>query len=166
MEREPAAQQIMTEPCIVCRDDASLDEVVMILADREISGLPVIDWRGIIVGVISERDLSRLVGMPLVQLAARGFRATGPWLRHVESTRTVHARDIMSTPPMMVRPETPLHALAEMMVKRGVNRLPVAIHGRVMGMVTRGDILRAIAGLSSKVVAPAPAASSTVADQC
>ena len=56
----------------------------------------------------------------------------------------------MSIPPVVVEPDTPLHALAEIMVKDQINRIPVVRNHLLLGVVTRGDVLSAIAGLRER----------------
>ncbi|HET7482741.1 MAG TPA: CBS domain-containing protein [Actinomycetota bacterium] len=138
------AADVMTCPGVVCDQEAFIEEIAEILSDREISGMPVVDGSQTLVGVISERDVAHALGGSLVRLAIR--RGSGPFLR-----RTAHvpgatkARDIMTTPPLTATPETSLADLAEAMVLNGINRIPIVHGDRLVGIVTRGDILRAIA---------------------
>jgi CBS domain-containing protein len=52
----------------------------------------------------------------------------------------------MTAPPVVGFPDTPLSTLADTMISRGINRVPITEHGRLVGIVTRGDVLRAIMG--------------------
>ena len=148
------ARDVMSSPAIACREDAWFDEVAELLADREISGVPVVDDDGVVTGVISERDLAHALGGPLIRLAIRRPVHTGPFLRlpRATSPRARRARDIMTSPAITVRPDTPLHTLAEIMVKEHVNRIPVARSGHLIGVVTRIDVLGALAGLDHRQV--------------
>jgi CBS domain-containing protein len=147
--REPVAREVMSKPAIACREHTHFEEVASLLADREISGMPVVDADNRVVGVISERDLAHALGGPLIRLAIRRPVHSGPFLRNTRGTNEAarYAADIMTTPAIVAHPETPLHALAEIMVKEEINRIPVVRDGRLMGVVTRGDVLAAIAGL-------------------
>lgn len=148
--KDPTAAQIMTSPGVVCRESAFVEEVAELLAHREISGVPVIDAEERVVGVISERDLARALGGPLIRLALRRPLHSGPFLREPRGfpPEIRRARDLMSSPPVVVRPETPMHALAEIMVRKEINRIPVVDRGRLVGIVTRGDVLAAVAGMN------------------
>lgn len=146
--RDPVAQDIMSSPAVACSEDAPLDEVADLLGDREISGLPVVDLEDRVVGVISEHDLARALGAPLIRLAIGDPLRTGPFLRQPHLAK--HARDIMSTPPTVGHLDTPMWELADTMVRERINRVPIVHRERLVGIVTRGDILAAVAGTSRK----------------
>jgi CBS domain-containing protein len=146
---EPVARDLMTVPAVGCRDEAVLDEIAEILADRDISGMPVVDAIGDVVGVISERDLAHALGGPMVRLAVRRrnhgshrSRTAGtPWGQR-------RAKDVMSSPALTVSPQTKLEELARLMRVNQINRVPVVDGGRLLGVVTRGDVLGAMAHLN------------------
>src|SRR5688500_12034625 len=75
------ARQIMSAPAVACSEDATFEEVATLLTDREITGMPVVDRHGSVVGVISERDLAREWGGPLARLSIGRGTSTGPFLR-------------------------------------------------------------------------------------
>lgn len=142
--REPIVTDAMTAPAIACRDDAFFEEVAETLADRDISGMPVVDAIGRVVGVISERDLAYAWGGPMVRLALR---------RHKQ--RTLHdladlprgerrARDIMTAPAITVSSIEPLDEVARLMRMHQINRLPVVDRDLLTGVVTRGDVLACV----------------------
>lgn len=145
------ARDIMSTPAVVCGPHATLAEVVDLLVDREVSGLPVVDDDGAVVGIISERDLARALGAPVMRLAMHGAIQTGPFLRHSHG-ESLDASRIMSSPVVSVDPDTPLREVAATMVDHQVNRLAVVEGGRLVGVVTRGDILGAVAGRAAHVV--------------
>src|SRR5665809_47069 len=78
---EIRAADIMSTPAIACRPDTLVEDVTGLLADREISGIPVVNGDGEVVGVISERDIAHALGGPLMRLVLRGPERTGPFLR-------------------------------------------------------------------------------------
>jgi CBS domain-containing protein len=146
----------MTAPAVACRDEALLVEVAEILADRDISGMPVVNGSGDLVGVISERDLAHALGGPMVRLAVRrrNHQPSGnpvfdmPW----DSRR---AKDVMTSPSISVKCETRLDEVARLMRAYRVNRLPVVNEGRLVGVITRGDVLAAMAHLERMPADPA-----------
>ncbi|MGH2754135.1 MAG: CBS domain-containing protein [Actinomycetota bacterium] len=145
----PTARDVMSAPAMACREHAFFEEVAEILAGRHISGLPVIDADGIVVGVISERDLAHALGGPMVRLVlrrpnhGRGFED----LHEIPRDRRRAAR-VMSAPAITAGPDAPLPELARLMKVHDVNRLPVVDGGRrLIGVVTRGDLLGVIAQL-------------------
>jgi len=151
---ELRAADIMSTPAIACRPDTFVEDVAELLADREISGIPVVNGDGEVVGVISERDLAHALGGPLMRLVLRGPMRTGPFLRDPVSRNGGRVQDIMTIPAMLAHPETPVHTLADIMVKEQVNRIPIVRAHRLIGVVTRGDVLAAVAGLVHGGVKP------------
>lgn len=149
-----SAREVMSAPAIACREDAFFEEVAELLADREISGVPVVDDDGRVIGVISERDLAHALGGRLIRLAMRHPVRSGPWLRRPQRVPLDRgrARDIMTAPPIVASSDTPLHALAMTLVTEQINRLPIVEEGRLVGVITRADVLGAIAGLSHRAV--------------
>ena len=150
--RDHVAREIMSSPAIACREEALFEEVAELLADREISGFPVVNPDGDVVGVISERDLAHALGGPLIRLVIRRPVHTGPFLRGPRGVAggARRAEDIMTSPAVVAHPDTPLHTLAEILVEEQINRIPIERDKRLVGVVTRGDVLAAIAGLSHR----------------
>jgi CBS domain-containing protein len=148
MDHDLRAQDVMSNPVVAVDQATTLEEVADLLGDREISGLPVVDDVGNLVGVVSERDLAHAIGSPLVRLVVRRPLRTGPFLRtaHAGEGDAQRAADIMTSPPISVHPDTPLHTVAEIMLREEVNRVPIVRDHRLVGIVTRGDVIGAVAG--------------------
>lgn len=142
------ARQIMSTPAVACSEDAMFEEVATLLADREITGMPVVDRHGSVVGVISERDLARAWGGPIARLSIGRGTTTGPFLRKLRGVRDGFscAKDVMRTPAITAHPDTPVRTIAEIMLKERINRIPIVRSGRLVGIVTREDILADVAG--------------------
>jgi CBS domain-containing protein len=148
IEVVPTAADVMTAPAVACRDEAFFEEVAEALADRDISGMPVVNVSGAVVGVISERDLAHALGGPMVRLAVRRH-AHGPFLRNLSSVPrgARRAKDVMTSPAVSVEPDSPVPEIARLMRTHQFNRVPVVDGGRLMGVVTRGDVLAAVANM-------------------
>jgi CBS domain-containing protein len=136
----------MTRNVITVDRDTPLKDVAQLLIDRRISGVPVVDANRAVLGVVSEADL--LIKESGVDgLAPRRFS----WLLGEGSqTRTrrakiaaVTAGEAMTSPAVTAGPELSLPAAAERMTAHRVNRLPVIEDGRLVGIVTRADLVRA-----------------------
>lgn len=112
--------------------DAStpLEEVARVLAKRRISGVPVLSRGGTLEGVVTEADL-----FATVPPTGRPGGPGGP--------STTSAREAMTTPPVTIGPDQPIADAVRLMRDRGVNRLPVVDGGKVIGIVTRTDLLAA-----------------------
>lgn len=147
------AADIMTRDVITVGADTSVPELVQLLLTRNISGAPVVDAAGLMVGIVTEGDLVRRA-----ELGTEKKR--GGWLAFFTGTATMaqeyirsHASkvsDIMTPGVVAVSPETPLAEIADLMEDRHVRRVPVVDGGKVVGIVSRANLLRAWASLPSK----------------
>ena len=145
-------RDVMSAPAIACREEAYFEEVAEQLEERDISGMPVVDREGRVVGVISERDLAHALGGPMVRLALR--RHNAPLTENVgdmpRSTR--RAKALMTSPARTVESVTPLEDAARLMLRYKINRLPVVDAGRLVGVVTRGDVVSSVAHMEHAVI--------------
>jgi len=124
-------EDVMTTRVIAVRADASYADLAAMLREHRISGFPVIDADGVVVGVVSESDL-------LARQEAPGPR------RKRASTAELTAADLMSWPPATIGPDETVRHAARLMYARKLRRLPVVDQrGRLLGLVTRADLLSA-----------------------
>jgi CBS domain-containing protein len=148
---EKRVYEIMTTPAVACRGKAYFEEAAELLSERDISGMPVVDGQGHVVGVVSERDLAHALGGPMVRLALRRPNHM-PFHEKVgdmpRSSRRI--KDVMTAPAICIAGEASLHDAARLMAIHEINRLPVVDGDRLIGIVTRGDVLGAIAHLPRK----------------
>ncbi len=114
-------------------DDATIAEAVTALVDAHVSGLPVVDGAGTIVGAISTTDVLE---------AEAEAEDPGARERLFEATRV---SEIMSRQPRVIGPAADLRAAAQQMLRQDVHRLFVEEHGRLVGVVSQTDIVRAVA---------------------
>jgi CBS domain-containing protein len=146
------AADAMTAPAVACREEAFVEEAAEILADRDISGMPVIDDRDRVVGVISERDLACALGGPMIRLALRRHNDK-PLHGVVDLPRGARrVKGIMTTPALTVGKGEMLEEVARLMRVHQINRVPVVEEGRLIGVVTRGDVLGEVAHLTHRPI--------------
>jgi CBS domain-containing protein len=134
---------VMTRDVVSVTPDTPLKDVAAALVERGISGLPVCDADGAVVGVLSEADL-------LVKQGGSPERSGGlfAWLVETASApdlaklRAHTAGEAMTSPAVTVETASPVSEAARTMVSLGVNRLPVVEDGRLVGIVTRADLVR------------------------
>jgi CBS domain-containing protein len=147
--------EVMSRPAITIAPDAPLADVARLLTDRAISGVPVVDEEGRCLGVLSETDL-------LVKQVSRPLSRRMPleWIigehhdpEEVRRRGATTAREAMSQPPITIGVDRPVREAASIMVERDINRLPVLQDGRVVGIVTRADLVRAYLRLDEEIVA-------------
>jgi CBS domain-containing protein len=144
---------VMTRDVVVVRPEIPLREVARLLAARGVSGLPVVDGRGSVLGVVSEADvLARVDGVArsrprLLSLLSPSGRDE---VRRKLSART--AGEAMTRPAVTIGASASTSAAAALMVSRGVNRLPVVGEARrLVGIVARSDLVRAFARPDAEV---------------
>ena len=142
----------MTRDPVVVRTETPLNEAIQILAERRISGLPVVDDSGQLVGIISETDLMwRETGV--TPPAYIMFLDSVIYLQNpAKHERELHKAlgqtvgEVMSSEPISISPDKPLKEAAQIMHEKEVRRLPVVDDaGQVIGILTRGDIVRTMA---------------------
>lgn len=138
-------RDVMTTDVVTVSPGMSLQELARLLTARAISGAPVVDADGRLVGVISETDLlAKQVGRPLSRRSpldwAFGIHERADELRHRAATTVA---DAMTSQPVTIEPDRPLGEAAALMIDRQINRLPVTAGGNLVGIVTRADFVRA-----------------------
>lgn len=136
-------EALMTKDVLTVAPDLPLRDVAALLSERKISGAPVCDQGNRVLGVISEADIIRKEqGLaPEVHGLARWFTHLFDGELDKVEARTV--REAMTAPAQTVRPFDSVSKAARLMVEHRINRLPVVIDGRLVGIVTRADLVRA-----------------------
>jgi CBS domain-containing protein len=132
-------RDVMTTGVIAVRGDTSFKEMAAMLGSSRVSGFPVIDRAGKVVGVVSETDM-------LIKEADRarhpevfaGLRRS----RDLQKAAGVTAAELMTSPPVTIGPEEPVQHAALLMYDRAVERLPVVDEaGHLVGIVSQVDVL-------------------------
>ena len=146
----------MTRRVVTVRDTATLEEAARRMVKARVSGLPVLRGQGRLTGVISQKDVVRLLNDRAGLAVPRGLfdllldEGAGPTTKVVAASRRVLAqarvRDAMSTPPISVDATARLDEAIGLLVSNKINRLPVMTDGRVVGIVTRHDLLAGVSG--------------------
>jgi CBS domain-containing protein len=147
------ALDVMQRNPITVTPEMPIEDAVRRMISHGISGLPVIDATGAVVGILSEGDLLRRVEL--------GTEAKVPtWVRWLAEGRAAHAYarsharkvgEVMTAPVVSVTPETDLAEVAALMESRRIKRLPVLQDGRLIGIITRLDLVRALEQLLPRV---------------
>ncbi len=149
------AKDVMTSPVISVEPDESIWQAVRTMLQRHISGLPVIDKQGRLVGIVSEGDFLRRAETGTQRRRARWLEfLIGPGRLADEYTRS-HGRkisDIMTPDPLTVTEETSLDEVVRTMEKRRIKRLPVVRGNVVVGILTRANLVHALAGVARELM--------------
>lgn len=135
-------QDVMTRNVASVREGTAYREIVDVLADRHVTAAPVVDETRRVLGVVSEADL-----MYKVEFLGRPRERRILPDRHRREARAkagaTLAADLMTVPPVTITPDATIVEAARLMDARGVKRLPVVDDlGRLVGIVTRGDLLK------------------------
>ena len=144
--RHALAREIMSSPVITVSPDTPFKDIVAIMLEHGISGLPIVDEGGRAVGMVTEADLL------LKEEEPRAQPGLIPW--HGSSLRLERIRDrhrkaegttagtLMTENVVSATEDATVHHLAHLMLTHDINRIPIVRDGRVVGIVTRADILK------------------------
>jgi CBS-domain-containing membrane protein len=148
------ASDVMTPTILSVPPDAALMQAVRLMLQHHISGLPVVDAAGKLVGIVTEGDLLRRVEIGTQRKRPRWLEfLIGPGRLATEyahaSGRKVH--EVMTREVHTVSDDAPLDEIVQLMERHRIKRLPVMRGGKLVGMVTRANLLRALASVAREV---------------
>ena len=143
-------KDVMTAGVVTVAEDASINEAIRLMLQRKISGLPVVDAAGTLVGMVTEGDFLRRSELGTERHTPRGIEflsGSGKLAENYVHAAGRKVRDVMTDKVYSVDEETPLIEVVEIMERRRVKRLPVLRGAKLVGIVTRANLLHALAGL-------------------
>ncbi len=156
------AKELMTTDVVLVGPDASVGEIAQVLLEHSISAVPVIDASGALVGMVSEgdligrddsdRDARRDWWLGLMTGEDKASTEWGAFSRDRHKT----AKDVMAAPVVTVTEDTEAREIARVLTAYRIKRVPVLQDGRVVGVVSRGDLLRAVSSAPTDAAAPRP----------
>jgi len=143
------ARDVMTRDVVSVASDTPMRKIAALLLEKRISAVPVVDGSGAPIGKVSEGDLT---GRSEAEREAR----QDWWLTTLAEGEPVNpqflaslnyptARDMMSAPVISIDEETSLGEIAELLTTHRIKRVPVVRDGRIVGIVSRADLVRALA---------------------
>ena len=146
-------RDIMERDVPTVRPDTDVETVLRLLREHELPGLPVVNEGGRCVGIVTEADLvlsedDRDLHLPYHLELLGAVVWLEPFSHFEERLRKAFAtqvREMMTPDPVTVAPEADVREAARRIAETGHNRLPVTEHGRFVGLVTRLDVLEALA---------------------
>jgi CBS domain-containing protein len=150
------ASDVMVTNVITVGPDASVQEVANILLTNRISALPVVDDHGGLIGIVSEGDL--------IRRAELGTERRRSWWLEIfagESKEAIaieyvksHASkvgDVMTREVITATPDTPLRDIATLLEKKSIKRVPIVERGKIVGLVSRANLVQALATLRKNI---------------
>src|SRR4051812_6709969 len=151
------AHQIMTRSVVTVAPETAILEAANLMLQRHVSGLPVVDAAGKLVGIVSEGDFIR-------RSEIGTQRKPGRWLKFLlgtgeAATDYVHeygrkVSDVMTRDPLTITEDTTLEEIVTSMETSGVKRLPVMRGDTLVGIVSRANLLQAVASLAREIPDP------------
>ncbi len=161
------AKDVMTSPVVTVEPGARVSEIAALLLEKRISGVPVVDGEQVI-GMISEGDLLRRheIGTDRFDAPwwARWFDDRRATIQYVRSHAT-RAADIMSRPVIAVAETTPIAEIVSLLESRRIRRLPVLSSGKLVGIVSRADLVVALAAKARRSAARKAAGDKVIREQ-
>jgi CBS domain-containing protein len=131
------ARDVMTSPAVTVSPYATIKEAARLLIEHRVSGLPVVDTDGALIGLVSEADLLRLEATPAVVGASA-------LPQRYERPPSIVAH-VMTPGPISVSEDADIGSIADLLLRRNYRRVPVVRDRRVVGVVSRRDIVRLLA---------------------
>ena len=140
------ARDVMTRGVLAVRAETPVEEIAALLLSRSISAVPVVDGDDRVVGIVSEGDLMR-------RTEAETYRRPSWWLELVSDPASLardyvkthgrRASDVMTRQVVSVTEDTPVDKIASLLDSRRIKRVPVVREGKLVGVVSRADLLTA-----------------------
>src|SRR5690625_3185658 len=146
------AVDVMTPNVITVTPDAEVREIAGLLLEHNISALPVIDTNGSVLGIVSEGDLMRRVENGTERRKSWWLRSIFAGANDASEYIKRHARkarEIMTPNPVTISEDEPLHRVARMLEKKHIKRVPVVRDGKLVGIVSRANLLQGLAARST-----------------
>jgi CBS domain-containing protein len=148
----PTVREYMDDDPAKVTPDTKAEDVARLLGENELHGVPVVNEAGRCVGIVTENDLVmadedgdlhiphyvELFGGLVFLEPIRGFE------KRLKKAMAATAKDMMTADPTTIEPDADVHAAGRLISSSGHNRLPVVEHGRLVGVITRADVLRAL----------------------
>jgi CBS domain-containing protein len=151
------ARDVMRSPVITLKSTSSVKEAARLFLKRRISAAPVIDDQGKLVGIVSEGDL--------IHRSEIGTEQRRSWwliliaedqdlVRDYIKTHSKRVADVMTRNVVTAAPDTPLNEIAIMLEKNAIKRVPIVRDGQLVGIVSRANLVQAVATSGSKLDIP------------
>lgn len=145
------AKDIMNTEVITIKKDTSIEDIAKVLTDNHISGVPVVDDEERLIGIVTEGDLlhketaPRLPGILSILGAFIYFKGVDRFKSDFEKLAATKASEIMTKSVITVTEDTDIYEIAAIFVDKGVNRVPVVKNDKIIGIISRADIIKYLA---------------------
>ena len=151
------AHQIMTRKVVTVTPEQTVLQATNLMLKNHFSGLPVVDQAGSVVGIVSEGDFLRRSEIGTPRKRNRLLSLVFGHGREAEDYVHEHGRkisEVMTPSPITVREDVSLSEIVSIMERKKIKQVPVVRHGKLIGIVSRSNLLQALASLSDDVPNP------------
>lgn len=151
------ARDVMVRDVVTATPDTSIAELVETLLAKHISAVPVVDGDGKLVGIVSEGDLIRRAETGTERRRSRWLTLLMPGQTLAAEYTKSHARrvgDVMTPRVVTAAPDTSLRDVAALLEKNGIKRVPIVDDGKLVGLVSRSNLLQALASATREMAVP------------
>jgi CBS domain-containing protein len=148
------ALDVMVQDVVTVRRDTGVAEAIKLLAEHDVSALPVLDENGALVGMLSEADLIRRVEIGTEKHRPWWVEAvTGASTLATEFAKSHGKRvgEVMATRVISVSEDAPLSEIAAVLERNRIKRVPVVKDGKLVGIVSRANLIQALASVVSRI---------------
>jgi CBS domain-containing protein len=144
-------KEIMSTDVLTVKKDTTIEEIAHIFAEKNISGMPVLDESNKVIGMVTQKDLlykdveprfPAVVEILGGMIFLKGVRHYNEELKKLVATK---AEDVMTKNVVTIGEDEEVERAAEIMVERDINRIPVTKDGKLVGIVGRADVIKYIA---------------------
>jgi CBS domain-containing protein len=147
---QQTASDIMTTKLVLLHPADRVPHIAAVLNDHHISAAPVVDTQGRLLGMVSEGDLMRPLGAKIasrrawwLDMLAEGEDLAPDFVAYLRHNARV-ASELMTKSVVTVTPETQIEDIVDLLARHGIKRVPVMKDGRIIGIVSRADIIRTL----------------------
>ena len=143
-------REIMNKDVISVKSESTVHEIVKLMYEKKVSGLPVVDDDNKVIGIVSKSDLVQKVSGPHLpahlQILGSIIYLKTPHEMDEEFKKAVAQRagEIMTEHPVTVGQDEEVENTANIMVEKKINRIPVTEKGKLVGIITRDDIIKSM----------------------
>jgi CBS domain-containing protein len=144
------ARDIMTTNVVTVKPQTPITEVARLLLEKHINGVPVVDERKKLLGIVCQSDLivqQKKLPLPSVFNLLDTFipiKSPAKLEKEIQKISAVNASQAMSANPLSIGPDTAIDEIADLMVNKNFHTLPVVENGKLVGIVGKEDILRTL----------------------
>jgi CBS domain-containing protein len=162
------AADIMTTPVVTINPDATAQQAAELMLRHHISALPVVDDKGKLVGLVSEGDLVRRAELGTAPSRSWWLELFIPHRKLAREYAKVHGRkvsELMTRKVTTAMSGTPISEIALLLEKHGIKRVPIVDQGKLAGIVTRANLVQALAGMAAEQPASPPRKDAEIRDE-